>query len=105
VLPRRPVQPQASFRSDELQIDGLRAALVSFDLEADALAFIQAAKARCLDGSHMDEYVLTTALGRDESETLCRVEKLDLSNGHYGFLLKALGSTPSTTPDTVVKVA
>jgi hypothetical protein len=53
----------------------------------------------------MDEYVLAAAFRRDESETFCRVEELDLTNGHDGFLLKALKSAANTMSVAVVEVA
>src|SRR5271170_5068691 len=74
---------------DELQIDCLRTALVGFDLEADPLAFIEAAQTRRLDRRDMDEHVLAAAFRCDESEALGSIEKFDLSGRHYGFLLKA----------------
>jgi hypothetical protein len=93
------------FRSDELQIYGFRAALVGFDVEADTLAFIETAKTRSLNGSHVDEDVLAAAFRRDESEALCGVEELDLTDSHTGFLLKTLKSAANTMSATVVKVA
>jgi hypothetical protein len=36
----------------------------------------------------MDEHVLAAVFRGDESETLCRVEELNLTD-HYGFLLNA----------------
>jgi hypothetical protein len=93
------------FGSDELQIDGLGAALVGFDVEADALAFVEAAKSGGLNGGHVDEHVLAAAFRRDEPETLRGVEELNLTNGHDGFLLKALNSAANTMFETVVEVA
>jgi hypothetical protein len=77
---------------DQLEVHGLRATLIGFDFEANALAFIEAAKTRRLNSSDMDEHVLAAAFRCDESETLCRVEELYLTDSHTGFLLKALSA-------------
>src|ERR1700759_582137 len=93
-LPRRSLD-QKFVDLDELQIDGLRATLVGFDFEADILAFVQAAQAGGLDSGDMNEHVLAAVLRRDESETLRRVEELNLTD-HYGFLLKAFEAIART---------
>src|SRR6202034_3728619 len=54
---------------------------------ADALALIKPAKACGLNGSDVNEHVLSAAFRRDEAEALRRIEKFDLSGRHYGFLL------------------
>ena len=79
-LPRRFASASVSSRLHELQVDGLRAALVGFDFEADALTFIEATQTRRLDRRDMDEHVLAAVLRRDESETLRRVEELNLTD-------------------------
>jgi hypothetical protein len=54
----------------------------------------------------VDENVLSAAFRRDESEALGGVEELDLTDGHDGFLLKALVvSAANTMFVAVVKVA
>jgi hypothetical protein len=53
----------------------------------------------------VDEHVLAAAFRGDESETLCRVEELDLTDRHTGFLLKALMSAANTMSVAVVEVA
>src|SRR5215472_11438199 len=75
--------------SDELEVDCLGAALVGFDVEADPLAFVEAAQTRRLDRRDMDEHVLAAAFRCDESKALGGIKEFDLSGRHYGFLLKA----------------
>jgi hypothetical protein len=87
VNPRR-LQSLGNPRSNDLQIDRLRAFLVGFDVEADALAFIQASQTRLLDGGDMDEYVLAAVFRGDESESFGCIKKFDLTGRHYCFLLK-----------------
>src|SRR5690242_9145810 len=58
------------------------------DLELHALAFLQAAEALGVDGREVDEHVLPTVLGRDETEALGVVEPLDRTETHCWNLWK-----------------
>jgi hypothetical protein len=88
-IPRRAALSSILSALNELQIYGLRSALVRFDVELHVLAFIEPAKARRLNGRDMDKHVLAAAFWRNESKTFRRVEEFDLTGRHYGFLLKA----------------
>src|SRR5699024_1781006 len=50
--------------------------------EADTLAFLQAAKTRVVDGRIMHENIVTTVLGRDETEALGVIEPFDCTETH-----------------------
>jgi hypothetical protein len=59
---------------------------VHHDFEGNALTLPQLAEAGAFDGTDMDEYVLTTALGLNETITLLRVEPFHGTVVH-GYLL------------------
>jgi len=72
--------------SDGLQILGGRLAgfAINHNLESDTLAFTQLTQTGALDGTDMDENVLTAAFRLDKSVTLLRVEPFDGSVAHGG---------------------
>src|SRR3954470_14706249 len=71
-----------ALRVGELSRRGL-AALVG-QLEAELLAFRQAAHAGAFDGADMDEYVLRSVVRLDETVALLGVEPLNSAYGHGG---------------------
>jgi hypothetical protein len=72
--------------SNRLEIGRFGAAGIRLDVERHFLAFREAPHSSRFNGRDMDEYVLAAALWRDESETLCGVEKLHCTDGHLLFL-------------------
>ena len=60
---------------------------VHHDFEGNALTFPQLAEAGAFDGADMDEHVLTTTLGLDESIALLRVEPLHGTVVHGSLLI------------------
>jgi hypothetical protein len=60
---------------------------VHHDFEGNALTFPQLAEAGAFDGADMDEHVLTTTLGLDESISLLCVEPLHGTVVHGSLLV------------------
>jgi hypothetical protein len=89
--------------SDDFQVDCLGPLFVRFHVEADALTFIEPAKARGLNGSDVNEHVLSAAFRRNEAKALRGIEKFDLSGRHYGFLLNTGYSAADTMSATLSK--
>src|SRR6185312_15675381 len=80
----RPCPPAASGSLVRLhQIDRRGAAvLLLLDIEADLLAFVQAAQTRLLHGTDMDEDVFSSGVRRDEPVAFGRIEPLHGALGH-----------------------
>ena len=65
-------------RCSELDyVGGLRTFLALHDVEADALILLQGAETPVLDGGVVDKEIGAAFIGRDEAETLFRVEPLN----------------------------
>src|SRR5258708_25806597 len=75
-------------RSDGLQIGSRRLAAppVGFNVEADLLAFDQAAHSGALDGRDVNEHVRAASLLLNEAEAFLGVEKLYRTCCHSGIL-------------------
>src|SRR5215469_1836283 len=74
--------------SDRLQVGRRHLALLAaFQVEADLLAFIQAAEAGTFDGRDMDEHVLRSVARLDEAVALLGIEPFDRAFGHRVILL------------------
>src|SRR5260221_12225108 len=66
---------------------GLAAALVALQLEAQLLAFLQAAQAGAFNGGDVDEDVGAAVVGLDESIALLAVEPLHGTGRHCCIVL------------------
>ena len=65
------------------KIDCLRAALIVLHLEVDLLTFSQSAHSSLLDGGDVDEDVLATIIGSNETKTTGGVEEFYDTCRHY----------------------
>src|SRR4051794_26152548 len=74
--------PPTVFRSDGADLGRLGALLPLLDRKLDPLAFGQLTVALNIDVGLVDEHVGRTVLGRDEAETLGRVEPLHSTCSH-----------------------
>jgi hypothetical protein len=89
MIEARPMLGHASTHLHGLEIFSGRLAglAVHNDFEGNALTFPQLAEAGAFDGADMDEHVLTTTLGLDESISLLRVEPLHGTVVHGSLLI------------------
>ena len=80
-------RPASTDGSGRLEIDGLQAAGVLLDLEANLLAIGEITQIRAFHRRDVNEDVLRPVLWRDEAETLGRVEEFYGSCSHVGVVL------------------
>jgi hypothetical protein len=90
MIEARPAAGRASTHLQGLEIFSGRLAglAVHHDFEGNALTFPQLTEAGALDGADMDEYVLTAALGLNESISLLCVEPLHGTVIHGSLLIE-----------------
>src|SRR5947209_3093148 len=88
---------EISLAFDGLDVHGLGlAALILLEVVADLLVLREGAETRALDGSDVDECVLSTVLGRDEAVALGIVKKFDCADGH--LVIPSCSGGPPTGP-------
>jgi hypothetical protein len=80
----RPLFVKRGKRLDGAYVLCLPALGALYDVELDALAFLKAAEALCLDGGVMDEYVLAVFTAQ-KAEALCVVKPLNGALFHDEF--------------------
>src|SRR5690242_4186614 len=76
---RHEIQP---FGSGFFQVTGRRLAAIRNEIEAELLAFAEAAHSRTFDGGDVDEHVLGAIIWLDEAVALLGVEPFYCSDRH-----------------------
>ena len=72
-----------------LQIDGLGASRIGFDVEAHCLALIEPRQAGLLDRGDMNKHIFRTVFGGNETEATSRIKKFYSTFSHYfAFIIK-----------------
>src|SRR6185437_10591465 len=75
---------------DEVVGGGLSRPLVLHDLVGNLLPFVEAVKARTLDGGDVDEYVRPTLIGLDKTIALLTIEPFYSAGSHRSSLSQSL---------------
>jgi hypothetical protein len=87
------LDPGAAANSELDDVGGLRSFLTLGHVEAYPLVFLQGAEPAVLDGGVVNEKIGTAFVGRNETETLFRVEPLHGALSHSNFLEISLESS------------
>jgi hypothetical protein len=79
-------------------VGGLGSFLALGHIEADPLIFLEGAESAILDGGVVNKEIGAAFVGRNETETLFRVEPLHGALSHSNFLEMSLGNLGQTPP-------